>query len=76
MSLSDTSAEAAAIQTEIYRRMSGEQRLKVAFELSDFLRRMAMSRIRSEHPEWSDWQVKRELLRITFLPAPLPAGLP
>lgn len=76
MSPSDTSAEAAAIQTEIYRQMSGEQRLKVAFELSDFLRRMSMSRIRSEHPEWSDWQVKRELLRITFLPAPLPAGLP
>jgi len=74
--ISDTSPEAAAIQMGIYRRMSGEQRLKIAFELSDFLRRAAMSRIRREHPEWSEWQVKRELLRLAFLPDPLPAGLP
>jgi hypothetical protein len=74
--ISDTSPEAAAVQMGIYRRMSGEQRLKLAFELSDFLRRAAMSRIRKENPEWSEWQVKRELLRLAFLPDPLPAGLP
>jgi len=56
--------------------MTGEQRIKIAFKLTDFMRRMALSRIRSEHPEWTEWEVKRELLRIAFLPKPLPPGLP
>jgi hypothetical protein len=56
--------------------MTGEQRMKIAFKLTDFMRRASLSRIRAEHPEWTDWQVKRELLRIAFLPAPLPPGLP
>jgi hypothetical protein len=72
----DTSPEAARIQLEILREMTGEQRMKIAFKLTDFMRRATLSRIRAEHPEWTDWQVKRELLRIAFLPAPLPPGLP
>lgn len=76
MGISDTSPEAAEMQLEIFRRMTGEQRLRRALELSDFARELSLSRIRSEHPEWSEWEVKRELLRITFLPNPLPAGLP
>lgn len=76
MGISDTSPEAAEIQLEIFRRMTGEERLRRALELSDFAREVSLSRIRSEHPDWSDWEVKRELLRITFLPNPLPAGLP
>lgn len=76
MGISDTSAEAAEIQLEIFRRMTGEERLRRALELSDFFREVSLSRIRAEHPDWSEWEVKRELLRITFLPMPLPAGLP
>lgn len=76
MGISDTSPEAAEMQLEIFRRMTGEQRLRRALELSDFARELSLARIRSEHPEWSEWEVKRELLRITFLPNPLPAGLP
>jgi hypothetical protein len=76
MAISDTSPEAAEVQLEIFRRMTGEQRLKLALEMSDFARGVSMSRIREEHPDWSDWEVKRELLRISFLPDPLPAGLP
>jgi hypothetical protein len=72
----DTSPEAARIQLEILREMTGEQRMKIAFKLTDFMRRTALARIRSEHPEWTSWQVKRELLRIAFLPEPLPPGLP
>jgi hypothetical protein len=56
--------------------MTGEQRVRMAMDLSHATREMALSRIRMEHPDWSDWQVKRELLRLTFLPDPLPAGLP
>jgi len=72
----DTSSEAARVQLATLRNMTGEQRLRMAFRLTDFMRRAALSRIRSEHPEWSEWQVKRELLRIAFYPAPLPEGLP
>ena len=72
----DTPADVEALQLAVYGRMTGEQRMQLALEMSDFAREMSLSRIRSEHPEWSDWQVKRELLRLTFLPSPLPAGLP
>ncbi|MFL5541849.1 MAG: hypothetical protein ACJ8J0_22875 [Longimicrobiaceae bacterium] len=76
MSISDTSPEAAEIQLDIYRRMTGEQRLRLALEMSDFARELSLSRIRAEHPDWSDWEVKRELLRLQFLPEPLPDGFP
>ena len=73
--MNDTSPEAAALQTEIYRKMSGEQRLKLAFEMSDFARELTLSRLRSEHPEWSDWELRRELLRYAFGSEPLPPPL-
>lgn len=76
MVISDTSAAARAIQLEIHRSMSGEQRLLLAFEMSLFARDLCRERIRHEHPEWTEAQIARELLRLAFFPAPLPAGLP
>ncbi|HEV3052941.1 MAG TPA: hypothetical protein VGX50_21720 [Longimicrobium sp.] len=76
MPIRDTSLDAEQVQLDVFRRMTGEQRLKLALEMSDFARGLSLSRIRAEHPEWSDWEVKRELLRLDFLPDPLPAGLP
>jgi hypothetical protein len=76
MPLRDTSPDAERVQLEVFRRMTGEQRLKLALEMSDFARELSLSRIRAEHPEWSDWEVKRELLRLDFLPDALPPGLP
>jgi len=55
--------------------MSGEQRLLLAFEMSMFARELASAGIRQEHPEWSETEVARELLRLAFLPAPLPVPL-
>jgi Rv0078B-related antitoxin len=75
MSISDTSAKALEIQRQIHRSFSGEQRILIALEMSLFARELARERILSEHPDWDEWQVKRELLRIAFLPQPLPAGL-
>lgn len=72
----DTHPEAARIQADLVRKLSGEQRVKRVFQLSNFMRRMAVARIRAEHPEWSEWEVKRELLRLAFFPEPLPPGLP
>ncbi len=72
----DTSRDAEQVQFGVFRKMTGEQRLKLALEMSDFARELSLSRIRAEHPEWSDWEVKRELLRLDFLPDALPSGLP
>jgi len=55
--------------------MSGEQRLLLALEMSLFAGELAKAGIRQDHPEWTNAQVRRELLRLAFLPAPLPPGL-
>ena len=55
--------------------MTGVQRLLMAFEMSLFARELAKERIRSEHPEWVESQVARELVRLAFLPEPAPARL-
>jgi len=75
MPISDTSPKAREIQLQIHRGMSGEQRILVALDMSLFARDLARERIRSEHPDWDERLVERELLRIAFLPLPLPAGL-
>jgi hypothetical protein len=73
--ITDTSPAAQAIQLRIQQAMSGEQRLLLAFEMSLFARELARAGIRQEHPEWSETEVARELLRLAFLPAPLPVPL-
>ena len=75
MPLTDTSPAAQAVQMEILRAMSGEQRILLAFEMSLFARELAKEGIRREHPDWGEEHVARELLRLAFFPAPLPAGL-
>jgi hypothetical protein len=75
VAVTDTSPSAQALQLQIQRAMSGEQRLLLALEMSLFARALAKAGIRQEHSEWSEMQVARELLRRAFLPAPLPARL-
>ncbi|MGA3106836.1 MAG: hypothetical protein ABSD53_20320 [Terriglobales bacterium] len=74
--MSDTSPAARDLQLKIQSAMSGEQRLLLALEMSLFARELAREGIRRDHPEWTEAKVARELLRLAFLPAPLPAGLP
>jgi hypothetical protein len=71
---SDTHPAAAAEQLEVLRRMSGEQRMLLAFEMTMFARELATARLKREHPDWCDVEILRELLRLAFLPRPLPAG--
>jgi hypothetical protein len=72
----DTSPAAQAVQLEILRAMSGEQRILLAFEMSLFARELAREGIRSDHPEWPEARVARELLRLAFFPMPLPSWIP
>ena len=75
MPITDTSLAAQALQLDIQRAMSGEQRLLVAYEMSLFARELSRELMRHEHPEWPETPIARELLRLAFLPAPLPACL-
>lgn len=68
----DTTPEIEAMQIEIRRRMSPEQRLLVALEISDLCRELRKAGIRRDHPDWSERQVVIELFRLAFLPQPLP----
>ena len=43
----DTSPAAEEVQLGVFRRMTGEQRLKLALEMSDFARELSLSRIRA-----------------------------
>ncbi|HEX7424777.1 MAG TPA: hypothetical protein VF311_12960 [Terriglobales bacterium] len=47
----------------------------MALEMSLFARELAKARIRLEHPDWPEKRVARELVRLAFLPAPMPARL-
>jgi len=55
--------------------MGGEQRLLLALEMSLFTRELAKHGIREQHPEWSDAEVARELMRRAFPPDQVPAQL-
>ncbi len=63
--MTDTSPEAAAIQMEIFRRMPGAQKVRMAMEMSELVRKLSCARLRSTYPEWTDRQVMLELIRIT-----------
>lgn len=75
MPVRDTTPEAQAVQDEILRAMTGEQRIILAYEMSMFARELARAGIQQQHPDWPEDRVARELLRMAFSPKPLPAGL-
>ena len=40
-----------------------------------FARELALSRLRAEHPDWTEWELKREILRYAFGSEPWPPPL-
>ncbi len=64
MSARDTSPEATAIQTAIYRRMTPQRRADLAMEMSMSARAVTASGIRRRHPEYDDDQVRFALFRL------------
>jgi hypothetical protein len=72
MAISDTRPEVEAMQLEIRRRMSVEERFHVAVDLSDLAHEFRKAGIKMRHPDWSEREVNLELIRIAFLPDPLP----
>lgn len=62
----DTSADAHARQTEIYRAMSGAERVAIAFRLSAAARSTTMAGIMARHPDYSMSTAHRALARLTL----------
>ena len=48
----DTSAEAAAIQADVFRRAGPEGRLRMALEMSEEMARVVEAGVRMRHPEY------------------------
>jgi hypothetical protein len=70
----DTTPAAAAVQLEIHRAMSGEQKIKLSYQMSMDGRALNRARLRQEHPGWTEAQIAHELIRLAFFPNPLPQG--
>lgn len=79
----DTTAEAHAIQLAIYRRMTMDQRLALALEMSAAARRTSLDGIKARHPDYDEATAIRALFRLLHgaelyakvwpnLPAPAP----
>jgi hypothetical protein len=60
----DTSMAALERQRETFRRMTPGERLAVAAEMSDEIRAVTEAGIRQRHPDYSDAQVRAELVGI------------
>ena len=74
--MDDTSDVARTLQEKIILGMTEGQRLELAFEMSELTRELALAGIRTRHSDWTEAECRRELLRYTFAPEPLPSGLP
>jgi len=66
MAILDTSPDAAAVHAAVLRRMSPEQRVRAAFEMSDSLRELTLAGLRTRHPDWSEVRLRDELLWIMY----------
>lgn len=64
--LGETHSDGEAIQQEIFRRMTPEERLGLALEMSESLRRVALDGLRSRRPELSEQELSAELMRLMY----------
>ena len=66
----DTPLEIRQLQWEIIRQKPPEARIRMACEMADLGQRLVRDRLRRQHPDWSEGQVRagtfRELYRDDF----------
>jgi hypothetical protein len=60
----DTTFEAARKEFEILRRLGPQVRTRMAFEMSDNLRRIVEAGVRNRHPDLDEKKIKLEVLRL------------
>jgi len=65
-------SKATAIQQSIFRSMTVEQRFRLALEMSESLRNLALAGLRSRRPDLDVNGLSREIVRIMYGVAPRP----
>ena len=60
----DTDPAAHAAQIAVWRRMSGDQRVRVALSMSDDARAISLAGIRGRHPEYDASEARLALFRL------------
>jgi hypothetical protein len=60
----DTTPDAAAVQTAVYRRMTTDQRTWAAAEMSAMARAITLENIRARHPAYDEHQARMALYRL------------
>lgn len=64
--MSDTSPEALEVQVQAWRHMRPEQRLRLACEMSDSVRRVAAAGVKRRHPHYTHEQVRLAVIRMSL----------
>ena len=62
----DTSEDAHSVQLELWRSMSGQERIQKAVSLSTSLRNMAFDAIRRRHPEFTEDQIPTKFIELSY----------
>ena len=71
----DTTREVDARQREIVRRLGGPSRLLLALDMSVAARAFTLARLRRRHPDYSERDLRKALLRLAFAADDLPPPL-
>jgi hypothetical protein len=64
VSARDTTPDAMATRTAIYRAMSDDRRAELAVETSLAMRAIALENIRARHPDYTEYQARMALFRL------------
>ena len=59
----DTSPSAAQLQEDIHRRFTPAERLRMAFEMSEFARSLSRAGLRKRRPELTEAELDDEMLK-------------
>jgi hypothetical protein len=62
----DTSEKAAAIHDRVLDALGPEGRFELAMQMSELAREFALAGLRDQHPDWTDAQLRRELVRLFY----------
>ena len=65
----DTSWEASTLQLRMLDALNGTQRLRMAIDMSEFVKRLKLSALRTEQPGLSETERKRLVLKSCFASA-------
>jgi hypothetical protein len=68
----DTSSYALMLQARILKKVTANERLRLAMDMSETARALTLARLRRDHADLSHDSVIRELLRCVLAPNPLP----